>query len=80
MALIASFNATHTPGQVEEEHRALVTAFVAAGISDDSSLKLLLPLSRYTQLLGAAQLNAFELHTTRGHTISCLLPSSASEL
>lgn len=30
--------------------------------------------SRYTRLLGAAQLNAFELHTSTGIAISCLLP------
>ena len=64
--------------QVEEEHKALLAAFVTAGVSDDRTLELLLPLSRYTQLLGAAQLNAFELHTSRGQVISCLLPSIAS--
>jgi hypothetical protein len=64
--------------QVQEEYHALVAAFVAAGVSDERTLELLLPLSRYTQLLGAAQLNAFELHTARGQVISCLLPSIAS--
>ena len=64
--------------QVDAEHRLLLTAFAKAGVSDLSSLQLLVPLPRYTQLLGAAQLNAFELRTQRDQVIACLLPSSAS--
>ena len=64
--------------QVEEEHRALLAAFAATGVTDLATLQLLLPLPRYTQLLGAAQLNAFELRTGRGLLLSCLLPSEAS--
>ena len=64
--------------QVEREHAALHTAFAAAGLADAPTLELLLPLQRYAQLLGAAQLNAFELCTSRGLRISCLLPAPAS--
>ncbi|KAL1529218.1 hypothetical protein AB1Y20_000174 [Prymnesium parvum] len=78
MALCHAVIPDDAMAQVKEEHAALVAGFTSAGVSDAQSLQLLLPLERYTQLLGAAQLNAFELQTSRGVVISCLLPSVAS--
>lgn len=64
--------------QVEAEHAQLRDAFVAAGVASGGTLELLLPLARYAQLLGAAQLNAFELRMSHGFLVSCLLPCEAS--
>ena len=64
--------------QLAREHTELVTAFVAAGLADEKTLELLLPLARYRRLLGAAQLNAFELTLSHGATVSALLPGIAS--
>ena len=64
--------------QIVSEHSYLLEAFRRVGIADLSTLELLLPLTRYTQLLGAAQLNAFELHTDSNLAISCLLPLGGS--
>ena len=64
--------------QVEAEHAQLRDAFAAAGIASAGTLELLLPLARYAQLLGAAQLNAFELRMSHGLLVSCLLPCEAS--
>ena len=61
-----------------EEYAALTSAFVDAGVTTRASLDLLLPLTTYERLLGAAQLNAFELTTSRGLVLSCLLPGVAS--
>ena len=60
--------------QAESEHAALLSAFASAGIADVSTLQMFLPLERYCRLLGAAQLNAFELVTRWGLVISALLP------
>lgn len=64
--------------QLEVEHRLLGSLFTRASITTDATLQLLLPLQRYMQLLGAAQLNAFELRTSHGLHVSCLLSSQAS--
>ena len=64
--------------QVEAEHALLRDAFADAGIANAATLDLLLPLPRYAQLLGAAQLNAFELQMSHGLVVSCLLPCEAS--
>jgi SET and MYND domain-containing protein len=64
--------------QIEAEHHALCAAFEAAGLTNRATLHVLLPLSRYARLLGAAQLNAFELRTSTGLAISCLLPPVVS--
>eukprot|EP00308_Calcidiscus_leptoporus_P004858 CAMPEP_0119355144 /NCGR_PEP_ID=MMETSP1334-20130426/4007_1 /TAXON_ID=127549 /ORGANISM="Calcidiscus leptoporus, Strain RCC1130" /LENGTH=274 /DNA_ID=CAMNT_0007368871 /DNA_START=78 /DNA_END=902 /DNA_ORIENTATION=- len=64
--------------QVTGEHATLLHAFADAGIAPISTLELLMPLSRYSQILGACQLNAFELRLSHGALISCLLPSTAS--
>ena len=69
---------TEASDQVEQEYAALVDAFAASGVTTRQTLELLLPLPRYRRLLGAAQLNAFELQTSRGLTLSCLLPGDAS--
>lgn len=64
--------------QIATEHEALCQAFEAADLTNSSTLQMLLPLSRYAQLLGAAQLNAFELQLSTGFAISCLLTPTAS--
>ena len=64
--------------QLDEERRMVVSAFVDAGVSTAETLEMLLPPSRYGQLIGAAQLNAFEMHTARGFVVSCILAGSAS--
>ena len=64
--------------QVEAEHHALLTAFAAAGLANEQTLQLFMPLSRYKRLLGAAQLNAFELTLSHGASVSALLPGVAS--
>lgn len=64
--------------QTDKEHAALASAFVAAGVTNQQTLELLLPLSRYRRLLGAAQLNAFELRLSHGAVVSALLPGVAS--
>jgi len=64
--------------QIEAEHATLCAAFEAAGLTNLSTLQMLMPLSRYARLLGAAQLNAFELRTSTGLAISCLLTPAAS--
>ena len=61
-----------------EEYAALTSAFVDAGVTTRASLDLLLPLATYERLLGAAQLNAFELRMSHGLLVSCLLPCEAS--
>ena len=63
---------------MEEEHAKLVSAFAAAGVANEPTLELFLPLARYKRLLGAAQLNAFELSLSSGATVSALLPGIAS--
>ena len=64
--------------QTDGEHAALVDAFVGAGVTTRETLDLLLPASRYRRLLGAAQLNAFELKLSHGAVLSALLPGTAS--
>lgn len=64
--------------QIELEHGKLVRQFCAAGLATQSTLELFLPLSRYRRLLGAAQLNAFELTLSHGAKVSALLPGLAS--
>ena len=64
--------------QVETEHAQLVGAFVDAGLANTQTLELFLPLARYRRLLGAAQLNAFELTLSHGAVVSALLPGLAS--
>ena len=64
--------------QVKAEHALLQDAFAGAGVASSGTLNLLLPLARYAQLLGAAQLNAFELRMSHGLLVSCLLPCEAS--
>ena len=65
---------------VEAEHADLLRAFEAAGLANAATLELFLPLSRYRRLLGAAQLNAFELTLAHaeGIKVSALLPGLAS--
>ena len=58
--------------------QALVDAFECANVSTRETLELLLPVERYRRLIGAAQLNAFELTTERGLVVSCLLGGAAS--
>jgi SET and MYND domain-containing protein len=64
--------------QIEAEYSALCSAFEASGLTNRSTLQVLLPLNRYARLLGAAQLNAFELRTSTDLAISCLMPPMAS--
>lgn len=64
--------------QIEAEYTALCSAFDAAGLTNRATLQVLLPLNRYARLLGAAQLNAFELRTSTDLAISCLLPPVVS--
>ena len=64
--------------QVASEHLALLDAFDAAGLASRSTLELFLPEARYRRLLGAAQLNAFELRLSHGAVVSALLPGIAS--
>ena len=64
-------------GQVEAERLLLLGAFEDAGITTSKTLEMLLPYERYTRLLGAAQLNAFGITTTRGLEVSALLDSGA---
>ena len=62
--------------QVEAEHHALLTAFAAAGLANEQTLQLFMPLSRYKRLLGAAQLNASETLARRvgvGPPSACLV-------
>lgn len=62
--------------QLQDEYDALIHAFTP--ISPQSTLEMVLPFARYQQLLGAAQLNAFELRTSHGLVASCLLPGAPS--
>lgn len=62
----------------KSEHAALLGAFEQAGLANRPTLELFLPLARYRRLLGAAQLNAFELSLSHGATVSALLPGLAS--
>lgn len=64
--------------QVESEHAQMLSAFAAAGLANAATLELFLPLGRYQRLLGAAQLNAFELTLSHGARVSALLPGLAS--
>jgi hypothetical protein len=64
--------------QVENEHAILLNSFSAAGLANLPTLELFLPLARYRQLLGAAQLNSFELTLLDGARVSALLPGLAS--
>ena len=64
--------------QTEEEHSQLLRAFAQAGLANSQTLELFLPLRRYRRLLGAAQLNAFELSLSHGARVSALLPGVAS--
>ena len=64
--------------QTATEHAQLIESFCAAGLSNRATLELLLPLARYRRLLGAAQLNAFELTLTQGAQVAALLPGLAS--
>lgn len=64
--------------QVQREHAQLTRAFADAGLASEQTLELFLPLARYRRLLGAAQLNAFELTLSHGATASALLPGLAS--
>ena len=64
--------------QVASEHAHLLGAFADAGLADARTLEMFLPLDRYKQLLGAAQLNAFELTLSHGAVVSALLPGTAS--
>ena len=63
---------------VEAEHGQLLAAFADAGLANAQTLELFLPLARYKRLLGAAQLNAFELTLSHGAKVSALLPGLAS--
>ena len=63
---------------VEHEHAVLLDAFEAAGLANRQTLELFLPIARYRRLLGAAQLNAFELNLSHGAAVSALLPGLAS--
>ena len=69
---------TEADAQTEAEHGILIDAFAAAGLANKATLELFLPLSRYRRLLGAAQLNAFELTLSHGAKVSALLPGAAS--
>ena len=64
--------------QVETEHTQLLRAFADAGLANEPTLALFMPLARYRRLLGAAQLNAFELSLSHGAKVSALLPGLAS--
>jgi len=64
--------------QVESEYEALIQSFESAGLANRPTLELFLPLPRYRRLLGAAQLNAFELTLSHGAKVSALLPGLAS--
>ena len=64
--------------QVFAEHAQLISAFADAGLANVPTLELFMPLARYRRLLGAAQLNAFELTLSHGAKVSALLPGLAS--
>ena len=64
--------------QIEAEHRTLLQSFTDAGLATLPTLELLMPIARYRRLLGAAQLNAFELTLSHGAKVSALLPQPAS--
>lgn len=69
---------TEVTQHIEAERQSLLRAFVDAGVSTPDSLELLMPAPTYSRLLGAAQLNAFELTSTRGLVVSALLGAPAS--
>ena len=78
MALCFAELPTEVKEHIEVERQALLRAFVDANVSTPESLELLMPAPTYSRLLGAAQLNAFELTSTRGLVVSALLGAPAS--
>lgn len=78
MALCFAELPTEVTQHIEAERQSLLRAFVDAGVSTPESLELLMPAPTYSRLLGAAQLNAFELTSTRGLVVSALLGVPAS--
>ena len=78
MALCFAELPTEVTEHIEVERQALLRAFVDANVSTPESLELLMPAPTYSRLLGAAQLNAFELTSTRGLVVSALLGAPAS--
>ena len=70
--------AKSTVAALEEEHEAVIRAFSDANVVGHDDLRTFFPLREYARMVGALQLNAFEVVTRDDLVAVALLPGVAS--